>query len=129
MGVLLFIVFAVLFAPYTICYISVLYVASGGDIAVVPAGGGRGALPPAPPAPPSYGGHLGTPPAYSMPPREPVSADAWKAAADPLASPPPPPPRSSLSSGPPAGDHGGATVVTDLTPPDPPAAPPPAGGA
>ena len=55
MGLLLFLVFAVLFPPYSICYVSVLYVASGGDIAVVPAGGGMGTLPPAPPAPPAYG--------------------------------------------------------------------------
>ena len=92
-GILLFLVFAVLFPPYAICYVSVLYVGSGGDLVTVPAGGGMG-IPPAPPAPPSYGGGqtLGTPPTYSMPPGAPASADAWKAAADPLASAPPPPP-------------------------------------
>ena len=55
-GILLFLVFAVLFPPYAICYVSVLYIASGGDIAVAatPAGGLPG-IPPAPPAPPAYG--------------------------------------------------------------------------
>ena len=148
LGLLLFLVFAVLFPPYAICYVSVLYVASGGDIAVVPAGGGMGTLPPAPPAPPAYGGQsYGTPPAYSMPPSygtppgQPAGADAWKAAADPLASAPPPPP--PLTPAPDAGSAAGvadpATAVTDVAPagepapPEPPAppappAPPPPGG-
>jgi hypothetical protein len=112
-GILLFLVFAVLFPPYSICYISVLYVASGGDIAVVPAGGGMGTLPPAPPAPPAYGaGSFGTPPSYSMPPGPPASDDAWKAAADPLATAPPPPPLTQPAS-PPVADAGGATAVTE----------------
>jgi hypothetical protein len=120
-GLLLFLVFAVLFPPYSICYLSVLYVASGGDVAVVPAGGGIGTLPPAPPAPPAYGGQsYGTPPAYSMPPETPAGADAWKAAADPLAAAPPPPPLT------PAPDAGSATAVTDVPPAGEPPAPEPA---
>lgn len=72
-GILLFLVFAVLFPPYSVCYVSVLYVASGGDVAVAPAGGGMGGIPPAPPAPPAYGaGTFGTPPSYSMPDRKSV---------------------------------------------------------
>ena len=134
MGLLLFLVFAVLFPPYSICYVSVLYVASGGDVAVVPAGGGMGALPPAPPAPPAYGaGNFGTPPSYSMPPGPPAGDDAWKAAADPLASAPPPPPLTQPKS-PPVADAGDATAVTEATPagepepPEPPAPPAPPGG-
>ena len=132
-GVLLFLVFAVLFPPYSICYISVLYVASGGDVAVVPAGGGMGTLPPAPPAPPAYGtGNFGTPPAYSMPPGPPAGDDAWKAAADPLAAAPPPPALTQPEA-PPVADAGGATAVTEATPasepepPEPPAPPAPPG--
>ena len=131
-GILLFLVFAVLFPPYSICYVSVLYVASGGDIAVAPAGGGLGTLPPAPPAPPAYGtGTFGTPPSYSMPPGAPVGDDAWKAAADPLAAAPPPPPPPQAEAPPAAGS---ATAVTEATPagepepPEPPAPPAPPGG-
>jgi hypothetical protein len=125
-GVLLFLVFAVLFPPYSICYISVLYVASGGDIAIVPAGGGMGAAPPPPPASPSYGGTAMTA-SYTAPPAgAQAGADAWKAAADPLSAPPPPPPLSAPMM--PSTDSG-ATAVTDVTPPEPPPAPaPPAGG-
>ena len=91
-AIVLLLVFAVLFPPYAICYVSVLYVGSGGDLVAVPAGGGLG-IPPAPPAPPAYGGQtFGAPPTYSMPPVAPAGADVWKAAADPLASAPPPPP-------------------------------------
>ena len=132
MGILLFLVFFVLFPPYSICYISVLYVASGGDVAAAPAAGGMGTLPPAPPAPPAYGtGTFGTPPSYSMPPGAPVGDDAWKAAADPLASVPPPPAPSPSTAAP---DAGPATAVTEATPagepepPEPPAPPAPPGG-
>jgi hypothetical protein len=140
-GILLFLVFAVLFPPYSICYISVLYVASGGEFASVPAGGGMGTLPPAPPAPSVYAGQgMGRPPTYSMPPRTAAGADAWKAAADPLASSPSPP--APLPDAPPpnapsldqsAMEGGGGTPVADATPsepqaPQPPAAPPPPGG-
>ena len=61
-GLLLFLVFAVLFPPYAICYVSVLYIASGGDVAVAaaPAGGLPG-IPPAPPAPPAYGARRNRP--------------------------------------------------------------------
>ncbi len=135
MGILLFLVFFVLFPPYSICYVSVLYVASGGDIAVAPAGGGMGTLPPAPPAPPAYGaGTFGTPPSYSMPPGAPAGDDAWKAAADPLASAPPPPPPPVPSTSTPAPGAGAATAVTEATPagepepPEPPAPPAPPGG-
>ena len=106
LAIVLFLVFTVLFPPYAICYVSVLYVGSGGDIVTVPAGGGIGmGIPPAPPAPPSYGGQttFGTPPQYSMPPAAPASADAWKAAADPLASAPPPPPLAAAGQAPATG--------------------------
>jgi hypothetical protein len=103
LAIVLFLVFAVLFPPYAICYVSVLYVGSGGDLVAVPAGGGMG-LPPAPPAPPSYGGQTyGAAPTYSMPPGPSAGADAWKAAADPLASAPPPPPLAPTGQAPAAG--------------------------
>jgi hypothetical protein len=138
-GILLLLVFAVLFPPYAICYISVLYVASGGEYANVPARGGMGTLPPAPPAPsapPAYGGQgMGRPPSYSMPPQTAAGADAWKAAADPLASPPssPAPSPAAPSSDQSAMDAAGGMSVTDATPSEPqapqaPAAPPPPGG-
>ena len=91
-GILLFLLFAVLFPPYVICYVSVLYIASGGDVVPAPAGGGLPGIPPAPPAPPAFG----TPPAPTVGgqasggyggatgvPRY-GGDDAWKAAADPL---------------------------------------------
>jgi hypothetical protein len=132
-GLLLFLLFAVLFPPYAICYVSVLYVGSGGDVAPVPAGGGMGApsgggmgVPAAPPAPPAYGATgYGAPgygaPAYGQPayggtsygtPAAPADADAWKAAADPLASAPPPPPPLAPAGQPPAA---GAAVADDAT--------------
>jgi hypothetical protein len=140
-AILLFLVFAVLFPPYAICYVSVLYVGSGGDLATVPAGGGMGmGIPPAPPAPPAYGGQtFGASPTYSTPPGAPAGADAWKAAADPLASAPPPPPLAPAGQTPatgaaPAED---ATAVTQAPPasdpvaapdmPEPPALPAPPG--
>ena len=46
-GLLLFLVFAVLFPPYTICYVSVLYIGSGGDLAVAAAAGRRASRHPA----------------------------------------------------------------------------------
>ena len=94
-GILLFLLFAVLFPPYAICYISVLYIASGGDVVVEPVKtGGLPGIPPAPPAPPSYGAPAspvvgGQAPggygASSAVPRQ-GGDDAWKAAADPLAA-------------------------------------------
>ena len=144
LAIVLFLVFTVLFPPYAICYVSVLYVGSGGDIVTVPAGGGIGmGIPPAPPAPPSYGGQttFGTPPQYSMPPAAPASADAWKAAADPLASAPPPPPLAAAGQAPATGappaagpaTADDATAVTQAPPasdaaaaaPDTPEAPDP----
>jgi hypothetical protein len=142
-GILLFLVFAVLFPPYAICYVSVLYVGSGGDIATVPAGGGMG-IPPAPAAPPAYGGQsqggqtYGAAPVYSMPPSAPATADAWKAAADPLASAPPPPPLAPTAEIAPASAADDATAVTQAPPadegaaapdtPEPPAPPAPPSG-
>ena len=118
LAIVLFLVFAVLFPPYAICYVSVLYVGSGGDITTVAAGGGMG-IPPAPPAPPSYGAQtFGTPPTYSMPPGAPAGADAWKAAADPLAAAPPPPPLA------PAGQTPGAGVAPPVGTPPVTASPP-----
>jgi len=145
-AIVLLLVFAVLFPPYAICYVSVLYVGSGGDLVAVPAGGGLG-IPPAPPAPPAYGGQtFGAPPTYSMPPVAPAGADVWKAAADPLASAPPPPPLAPAGQAVAAGAAPAtvtapaedATAVTQAPPandapvaapdmPEPPAPPAPPG--
>ncbi len=115
-GILLFLVFAILVPPYTICYVSVMYLGSGGAVAPVP-GGGLPGVPPAPPAPMAPAGY-GTPASPTMaapaagaatavtapgaPPAPPPAADAWKAAADPLASPPPAPPVVPAAAGQPA---------------------------
>lgn len=139
-GALLFIVFGVLFPPYAICYVSVLFVGSGGDIVTVPAGGGMGTLPPAPPAPPAYGGQgMGAPPVYSMPPQSPAGADAWRAAADPLAAAPPapqpPPAAAGASAATPAGSVAAPAAPADAAsdpslaggrPPEPASPEPPA---
>ncbi len=83
-GAVLFIAFAVLAGPFVICYIAAMYMGSSWASA-------RPALPfgvPEPPAPPAggYGGYQPTaPPTASA--VAPASADAWKAAADPLAGP------------------------------------------
>ena len=139
LSILLFLLFAVLFPPYGICYISVLYVASGGDIAADPVTGGLPGIPPAPPAPPAFGT-----------PASPVVAgqgpggygggagvqrqggdDAWKAAADPLASqaPPAPPLAAPASQATPDQPARGAapeqTAVTDAGAPEAPEAPTP----
>ena len=141
MGILLFLLFAVFFPPYGICYISVLYIASGGDIVAEPVRtGGLPGIPPAPPAPPAYGtpaapivGGL-APGAYGgvAVPR-PGGDDAWKAAADPLAGQTPPPlapPASRAGADRPGGGAGPErTSVTDAEvpqapePPEPPAPP------
>ena len=162
-GLLLFLVFAVLFPPYSICYVSVLYVASGGDVAEAKAPvGGLPGIPPAPPAPssygtpasPTYGGTVPGATGVTTPVAPPAGADAWKAAADPLAGMPPAPPLSPAASAPPptpvdqaatgaeqaaaAGDDA-QTAVTDAgadapeppeppEPPSPPAPAPPGGG-
>ena len=133
-GILLFLLFAVFFPPYAICYVSVLYIASGGDIAPAPASGGRPGIPPAPPAPPAYGppappvagGQV--PGAYGGAPGvpRPGGDDAWKAAADPLARQAPPPlaaPSSESSPQQPAG--GSAPEETAATEPRSPEAPEP----
>ena len=109
-GLLLFLVFAILVPPYTICYVSVMYLGSV-DAAEPVHGGGLPGIPPAPPAPPAPAAYgtpaspvvaapaagaatavtaAGAPPA--PPARSPAGDDAWKAAADPLATAPPPPP-------------------------------------
>ena len=143
-GILLFLLFAVFFPPYGICYISVLYIASGGDVVAEPVKtGGLPGIPPAPPAPPAYGtpaspivggqapGGYG---ASSAAPRE-GGDDAWKAAADPLAAQAPraPPLAAPASQSAPARPAGAAapeqTAVTDAgappapEPPEPPAPP------
>ncbi len=155
-GLLLFLVFAVLFPPYSICYVSVLYIASGGDLAVAKAPvGGLPGIPPAPPAPPSptYGGPSSGVGATAL-----AGPDAWRAAADPLAGVPPAPLLSPAASAPPAppaeqasagAEQASApaddvqTAVTEATaeasvdaprppeapqPPSPPASTPPGGG-
>lgn len=151
-GLLLFLVFAVLFPPYAICYISVLYIASGGDLA--PAAAPTGVLqgvPPAPPAPTVYSADSYSGPAAPVTPRPPAGEDAWRAAADPLAGRPPAPPLSAPAPAsavpepaqqPEAGPDAGAaeagqddaqTAVTEAgrdepTPPEPPTPPTPPGG-
>jgi hypothetical protein len=113
-GVLLFLGFAVLVPTYSICYVSVMYLGSGGAQPAVagaapmagvpippPPGGPTYSLPPAPPYPPAVSGPatpaIAAPPppppsAPAPPPPGPADASAWKAAADPLAAQPPSPP-------------------------------------
>ena len=143
-GILLFLLFTVLFPPYAICYVSVLYIASGGDMVPAPVGGGLPGIPPAPPAPPAFGTPASptvggqAPGAHGGPaglPRQ-GGDDAWKAAADPLAGQaPPPPPLAAPASQPgpsePAGDAAPEqTAATDAgmpSAPEPPAPPAPPG--
>jgi hypothetical protein len=116
LGFVLFLVFAVLVPPYTICYVSVMYLGSGGAVEPAAAGG----LPGGPPPPPPYGtttyGMPTTPtvaapapgPATAVtapPPPPPVGPEAWKTAADPLAAASP-----AVLPVPPAA--GGATAAT-----------------
>ena len=142
-GILLFLLLAVFYPPYSICYVSVLYVASGGETEPARTGGLPG-IPPAPPAPPAFGAPSS--PAAVAPygpaatgvtagPRQ-GGDDAWKAAADPLAAqgPPAPPlaaPASQPAPAPAGGDAGpGQTAVTGgVAPaaPEPPAPPAPPG--
>ena len=146
-GLLLFLVFAVLFPPYAICYVSVLYIASGGDVAVAAPAGGLPGIPPAPPAPPAYGtpasptwtgpapGATGVTTPVAPPP---AGADAWRAAADPLAAQPP---VDAFDAAPPAPPRttprrrSRDTAADAPAPPEPPAPPappapgPPGGGA
>ena len=141
-GILLFLLFAVFFPPYSICFVSVLYIASGGDVVPAKAGGLPG-IPPAPPAPPAYGTpaspvvspYAGTGAGAPAVPRQ-RGDDAWKAAADPLAgqAPPAPPlaaPASQITPGRVAADAGtGQTAVTETgapEAPEPPAPPAPPG--
>jgi hypothetical protein len=140
-GLLLFLLFAVLFPPYAICYVSVLYIASGGDVVPAPVGGGLPGIPPAPPAPPAFGtpasSTLGgqAPGAYGAAAGVPRQGgdDAWKVAADPLAGhvPPAPPlaaPASQPAPSQPAADTASEqAAATDVgAPPAPPAPAPPA---
>jgi hypothetical protein len=141
-GILLFLLFAVLFPPYAICYVSVLYIASGGDVVPAPVGGGLPGIPPAPPAPPAFGapaaptGGGRAPGAYGGAGGAPRQGgdDAWKAAADPLAglAPPPPPlagPASQQAPSQPPGESATEqTAATDAgapPAPEPPAPPAP----
>lgn len=100
-GLLLFLVYTVVFPPYMICYVSVLYIASGGDVAPATAQvpGGLTGIPPAPPAPQSYAADSVTAP---VAPVTPAGADAWRSAAHPLADGPPAPPLKTGGSGAPA---------------------------
>jgi hypothetical protein len=98
-GVLLLLAFAVLVPPYAICYISTMYLGSGGaEVLTAPAmpgvpmpGAGMYATPPAPPAYPPVVSGPATPAIAAPPPPPPVDASAWRAAADPLAAQPPSP--------------------------------------
>jgi len=132
-GLLLFLVFAILVPPYTICYVSVMYLGSAhiGE----PVRGGLPGIPPAPPAPPAPAAY-GTPaspvvaaPAVGAatavtapgvppgPPARPLAGDdAWKAAADPLATAPPapavvPPPAPQPAAHPPDPAEGAQAAV------------------
>jgi len=112
LGFVLFLVFAVLVPPYVICYVSTMYLGSAGEAVPVPAGGYAVPSPPAygaaPYVTPPAGGHMyqtAAPPPIAPPVASgaltaatavvagamPGSADAeaWKAAADPLAAQPP----------------------------------------
>lgn len=96
LGFVFFLLFAVFVPPYVICYVSTMYLGSGGAEAVV-----AGSLPGVPPAPPSPATGYGTPasptvaapPAGATPGMVPMTppappradTDAWRAAADPLA--------------------------------------------
>jgi len=136
LGFILFLVFAVLVPPYFICYISTMYLGSAGEAVQAPAGG-YGV-----PAPPAYGAApYVTPPVGGMtyqpaapPPIAPAvgqgavtaatvipvgaaaptaDADAWRAAADPLAAQPPAPPApTSPPAPPPVASHEHAASAT-----------------
>jgi hypothetical protein len=118
-GLLLFLVFAVLFPPYAICYISVLYIASGGDLAPVsaPVAGGLQGVPPAPPAPTSYSAGSYSGPTAPVTPGQPAGDDAWRAAADPLVGQPPAPALTPPASAP-AEQPGSVHVPQPETSPD-----------
>jgi Membrane domain of glycerophosphoryl diester phosphodiesterase len=105
---LLLLIFEIAAGPFAICYISTMYLGSGGAEAlaapVMPGmpmpGAGTYAMPVAPPYPPAVSGPATPaiaaplPPPTSAPappPGGPVDASAWKAAADPLAAQPPSP--------------------------------------
>lgn len=151
-GVVLSFGFAVLVPPYAICYLSVLYIASGGDVVETRAGG-RTSMPAAPMAPPvayatppgfpaapghgqgaSYGSPSGSPSpsaaappwatgATSIEPRQGGDA-AWRAAADPL-SRFPATAQSASPAATAAGTAGGGSPAAgvDGLPPDPPQPP------
>jgi len=115
---ILTLVFEIAAGPFAICYISTMYLGSAGEAVLAPAPAGGYGMP----APPAYGAvPYGTPPAggqayqpiapppvappayqdavtagtAAIPPPPPAAdANAWKAAADPLAAtmPAPPPP-------------------------------------
>jgi len=121
---ILVLIFEIAAGPFAICYVSTMYLGSGGEAVLTPAATGGYGMP-APP-PPAYGGAPYVtplaggqayqpiapppiaPPAYqdaitagtdAMPPPPPeADAGAWKAAADPLAAtllePPPAPPEA-----------------------------------
>ena len=103
---LLLLVFEIAAGPFAICYISTLYLGSGGAEALatppmpgVPVPGQAAHLPPAAaPYPPAFSAPAtpaiapSPPPAYAPPPppsqAAPPDASAWQAAADPLAAQP-----------------------------------------
>ena len=115
LGSLLMLVFEITAGPFAICYVSTMYLGSGGEAVLAPAAtGGYGGAPyvtppaggqayqpiaPPPIAPPAYQESI-TAGTAAMPGAAPPEADAgaWKAAADPLAAtmlePPPAPPEA-----------------------------------
>jgi hypothetical protein len=136
LGFVLFLLFAVFVPPYVICYVSTMYLGSGGAAEPVAVGAVPGA-----PLPPAPGTTYGTPasPTVAAPPAgeataitaagapvppPPADADAWRAAADPLAARPPASPSVGVET--PASDTSDAetAVGADAGPDSSPASQP-----
>jgi len=99
LGAVLFLAFTILVPPYSICFVSTMYLGSGGALA--PAAGGSAASAPLPPSagaplPPSSGAPPSPP---GVPPPPPPDAGTW--ATGPVVPVGPPP--AYESPGPPAG--------------------------
>jgi hypothetical protein len=143
---ILMLAFEIAAGPFAICYVSTMYLEAGGEGALVPAAaygapappayaaaqyvtppaGGQTYEPPAPPpAPPvGQGAVTAATGVLAAPPPAP-DANAWKAAADPLAvarplTPPPTPPPAAPAAVEPASE---APATEALVPPEAPAPP------
>ncbi len=112
-GGLLFIVFEVIVGPYVICYISTMYLGSGGAQPAVAGAGapqpplGGYAVPPAPPAPPQTPVTPVTPAAPAAPVTPPVTPET-------AAAPPPPAPAAAtaVTAAPASADDAAAEAQT-----------------